>query len=74
MTLKSLDHLCFNNTFFDLGSNFYQAKNPDPVNDPFLVHFNHAVGDLLELPKNVENDTDFLEYFSGNKNIRQTHF
>ncbi len=69
MTLKSLDQLPFNNTFFDLGSNFYQAKAPDPVEGPFLVHFNRAVGDLLELPENIENDPNFLEYFSGNKNI-----
>jgi uncharacterized protein YdiU (UPF0061 family) len=69
MTLKSLDKLPFNNAFFDLGSDFYQPKSPDPVEGPFLVHFNRAVGSLLELPENVESDPSFLDYFSGNREI-----
>jgi serine/tyrosine/threonine adenylyltransferase len=69
MTLKSLDKLPFNNAFFDLGPDFYQAKSPDPVEGPFLVHYNRAVGDLLELPENTDNDPAFLDYFSGNKEI-----
>ena len=69
MSSQKLERLPFNNAFFDLGSDFYQAKSPDPVEGPFLVHFNQAVGDLLELPAGIEKEIDFLEYFSGNKEL-----
>lgn len=55
----------FKNRFIDLGPEFYQEKQPDPVTDPYLVDYTPSVGQLLDLPK--EPGKDFLTNFSGNQ-------
>ena len=59
--------LKFKNRFIDLGPEFYQEKQPDPVTDPYLVDYSSAVGALIDLPS--EGGSDFLEKFSGNQRI-----
>ena len=60
-------NLKFKNRFIDLGPEFYQEKQPDPVTDPYLVDYSPSVGALIDLPS--EGGSDFLEKFSGNQPI-----
>jgi len=62
--------LKFKNRFIDLGSEFYQEKQPDPVTDPYLVDYSPSVGALLDLPS--KGGSDFLEKFSGNQPMEGT--
>ena len=55
----------FQNRFIELGPEFYQAKTPDPVTDPYLIDYSPSVGKLIDLPSEV--GSDFLDHFSGNK-------
>jgi uncharacterized protein YdiU (UPF0061 family) len=57
--------LNFKNRFIELGAEFYQAKTPDPVTDPYLIDYSPSVGKLIDLPSEV--GSDFLDHFSGNK-------
>jgi serine/tyrosine/threonine adenylyltransferase len=61
--------LNFQNRFIELGPEFYQAKTPDPVTDPYLIDFSPSAGKLLDLSPEADKDSDFLERFSGNKPI-----
>ena len=58
-------NLNFKNRFIDLGPEFYQEKQPDPVTDPYLVDYSPSVGQLIDLPE--EGGDNFLANFSGNK-------
>ncbi|MBT5469583.1 MAG: YdiU family protein [Nitrospina sp.] len=58
-------NLNFKNRFIDLGPEFCQEKQPDPVTDPYLIDYSPSAGDLIDLPH--ETEPDFLEKFSGNK-------
>ena len=60
-------NLKFKNRFIDLGPEFYQEKQPDPVTDPYLVDYSPSVGALIDLPS--KGGADFLEKFSGNQPI-----
>ena len=55
----------FQNRFFEMGPEFYQAKTPDPVTDPYLIDYSPSAGKLIDLPTEVSSD--FLDHFSGNK-------
>ena len=57
-------NLNFKNRFIDLGPEFYQEKQPDPVTDPYLVDYSPSVGQLIDLPE--EGGDNFLANFSGN--------
>ena len=58
-------NLNFKNRFIDLGSEFYQEKQPEPVTDPYLVDYSPSVGQLIGLPE--KGGEDFLANFSGNQ-------
>ena len=58
-------NLNFKNRFIDLGPEFYQEKQPDPVTDPYLVDYSPSVGQLIDLPE--EGGDNFLANFSGNQ-------
>ena len=60
-------NLKFKNRFIDLGPEFYQEKQPDPVTDPYLVDYSPSVGALIDLPS--KGGADFLDKFSGNQPI-----
>ncbi|MBC8283863.1 MAG: YdiU family protein [Nitrospinae bacterium] len=57
--------LNFKNRFIDLGPEFYQEKQPDPVTDPYLIDYSPSAGKLLDLPS--DGGEGFLEKFSGNQ-------
>jgi uncharacterized protein YdiU (UPF0061 family) len=61
--------LNFNNRFIKLGPEFFQAKTPDPVTDPYLIDFSPSVGKLIDLPPNAVESSDFLNHFTGNTPI-----
>ena len=61
-------NLNFKNRFIDLGSEFYQEKQPEPVTDPYLVDYSPSVGQLIDLPQN--GGENFLANFSGNQPIQ----
>ncbi len=58
-------NLNFKNRFIDLGPEFYEEKQPDPVTDPYLVDYSPSAGQLIDLPK--EGGENFLANFSGNQ-------
>jgi uncharacterized protein YdiU (UPF0061 family) len=57
--------LNFKNRYIDLGTEFYQEKQPEPVTDPYLVEYSPSVGQLIYLPEN--GGENFLSNFSGNQ-------
>ena len=61
--------LNFNNRFIGLGPEFFQAKSPDPVTDPYLIDYSPLVGKLIDLPPDAAESRDFLNHFSGNSPI-----
>ena len=63
-------NLNFKNRFIDLGPEFYQEKQPDPVTDPYLVDYSPSVGQLIDLPE--EGGDNFLANFSGNQPMEGT--
>jgi serine/tyrosine/threonine adenylyltransferase len=63
-------NLNFKNRFIDLGSEFYQEKQPEPVTDPYLVDYSPSVGRLIDLPE--KGGEDFLANFSGNQPMQGT--
>ena len=60
------DNLNFQNRFIGLGPEFYQAKAPDPVTDPYLVDYSPSAGKLIDLPPEAGTSKKFLDRFSGN--------
>jgi serine/tyrosine/threonine adenylyltransferase len=58
-------NLNFKNRFIDLGPEFYQEKQPDPVTDPYLVDYSPSAGQLIDLPEG--GGENFLANFSGNE-------
>ena len=63
--MPPFQELNFKNRFIDLGPEFFQEKQPDPVTDPYLVDYSPSAGKLIGLPLEIE--TGFLEKFSGNQ-------
>lgn len=64
--MTDYQNLNFRNRFIELGPEFYQSKDPDPVTDPYLVDYSPSVGNLLGLSQNTENSKNFIDHFSGN--------
>ncbi|MZH41262.1 MAG: YdiU family protein, partial [Nitrospinae bacterium] len=64
--MTDYQNLNFRNRFIELGPEFYQSKDPDPVTDPYLVDYSPSVGNLLGLPQNSEGSKSFIDQFSGN--------
>jgi hypothetical protein len=59
-------NLNFRNRFIELGPEFYQAKTPDPVTDPYLVDFSPSAAQLIDLAPEEGGSKDFLDRFGGN--------
>lgn len=67
--MKSIKSLNFSNQFINLDPQFFQAKTPDPVAEPYLVNFNPEVAELLDLDPKEADGPDFSNFLSGNKPI-----
>ena len=64
--LTDCHNLNFRNRFIELGPEFYQAKTPDPVTDPYLVDFSPSAAQLIDLAPEEGGSKDFLDRFGGN--------
>jgi uncharacterized protein YdiU (UPF0061 family) len=64
---NGLHQLKFENTFARLPRTFYSPQPPTPLPDPYLVSFNPAAAQLLDLDCAEAACADFAEHFSGNR-------
>ena len=58
--------ISFNNTYVNLGKDFYACTTPSPVANPELVIFNHALADALGLSDTCLNPTEGVSILAGN--------
>jgi len=62
----SLKSIPLNLSFFSLGEEFLSIVPPTPFKTkPTLLHFNQSAADLLSLAKNIEQEQEFVDVFSG---------
>ncbi|MBT6346092.1 MAG: YdiU family protein [Nitrospina sp.] len=64
--MRDSKNLNFSNRFIELGPEFYQAKTPDPVTDPYLVDFSPSTAKLIDLAPEENSTQGFIGRFSGN--------
>ncbi len=64
--MTDFKNLNFRNRFIELGAEFYQAKAPEPVTDPYLVDFSPSVAKLIDLAPEQGWNQGFVDRFSGN--------
>lgn len=68
--MATLDTLNFNNSYALLPDNFYQRRNPTPLQEPYLISFNTEVADLLDLsPCSVVPD-ELAQYMGGQRLLK----
>ena len=64
--MKPLDQLEFNNTFSGLPACFYTRIDATPLDNPKLVCFSKAAGELLDIDDSAINQQQLTEICSGN--------
>jgi len=57
----------FNNTYVNLGEDFYVRTTPSPVANPVLLVFNHALVEALGLSGTCLNSTEGTAILAGNR-------
>ena len=57
----------FNNTYVNLGNDFYVRTAPSPVSNPALIVFNQALGDALGLSETRLNSPEGTAILAGNR-------
>ncbi|MGB5540013.1 MAG: YdiU family protein [Gammaproteobacteria bacterium] len=57
----------FNNTYVNLGGDFYVRSPPSPVANPVLIVFNQALGDALGLSDTGLDSSDGTAILAGNR-------
>lgn len=67
--MRKLEELQFNNTYARLPPVFHSAIAPIPLPDPYLVSFNPAAAELIDLDPREAERPEFVEYFSGNRSL-----
>jgi len=67
--MQKLEALNFDNTYARLPDAFYAPQPPTPMTDPYLVSFNHDAAKLIDLHPDEAQRPEFLEYFSGLRNL-----
>ena len=65
--MRTLENLSFDNSFRRLGAAFYRDVAPTPLSAPYLVSFNAAAAEAIELDPSEAARAEFAEYFSGNR-------
>lgn len=63
--MPSLEELPFDNTYSKLPEIFYQRVKPTPFEKPFVVSFNPAGAELINLDLDEVKRPEFVEYFCG---------
>ncbi len=56
----------FNNTYVNLGNDFYVRTTPSPVSNPALIVFNHSLSDALGLSDTDLNSPEGTAILAGN--------
>jgi len=69
---RSLQSLPFDNSFARLDQRFYTRLQPTPLHSPHLVSFSEDVAELIGLDPDAKNCPEFVEYFSGHRNLPGT--
>ncbi len=57
----------FNNTYVNLGNDFYARTTPSPVSNPALIVFNQALSDALGLSDTCLNSPEVTAILAGNR-------
>ena len=65
--MRKLTELSFDNTYARLPEPFYARVTPTPLSAPYLVSFNAAAAELIDLDPEEARHSEFVEYFSGNR-------
>ncbi|MBI3188053.1 MAG: YdiU family protein [Gammaproteobacteria bacterium] len=65
--MKTLEQLQFNNTFSRLPTGFYSRLQTTPLAQQFLISFNPAAAELIELHASEAQRADFVDVISGKK-------
>src|SRR5512145_3541825 len=66
MTMRRLQRLSFDNTYARLPESFYAKLNPTPFSSsPYLVSFNAAAADLIDLDPGEAKRPEFAALFGG---------
>jgi uncharacterized protein YdiU (UPF0061 family) len=64
--MRKLEELQFDNTYARLPGPFYTRLAPTPFSKPpYLVSFNRAAAELIDLHPDEASRPEFIEYFSG---------
>lgn len=61
--------LRFDNAYARLAPGFYEVVDPTPLPDPYLVAFNPAAAELLDLDPDRLDPAEITAYLSGNRRI-----
>jgi uncharacterized protein YdiU (UPF0061 family) len=64
---RPLKPIPFNNTYVNLGNDFYVRTAPSPVSNPALIVFNQALGDALGLSDTCLNSPGGTTILAGNR-------
>jgi len=67
--VRKLEELQFDNTYARLPPAFYSTVSPTPLPDPYLVSFNVAAAELIDLDPRERERPEFVEYFSGQRTL-----
>ncbi|HEV7904293.1 MAG TPA: YdiU family protein [Pyrinomonadaceae bacterium] len=65
--MRRLIELSFDNTYARLPAAFYSKVSPTKFSVPYLVSFNPAAAELIELDPREAERPEFVEYFSGGR-------
>jgi uncharacterized protein YdiU (UPF0061 family) len=67
MKMRRLEELEFDNSYARLPAAFYSKVSPAEFPHPYLVSFNPAAAELIELDPRESERPEFVEYFSGGR-------
>jgi serine/tyrosine/threonine adenylyltransferase len=67
--MRKLNELAFDNTYARLPTVFYSKVSPTPLPDPYLVSFNPAAAELIDLDPREAGRPEFVEYFGGGRTL-----
>jgi len=63
--MRKLEELQFDNTYAQLPAAFYSEASPTPFPNSYLISFNEAAAELIDLDPREAQRPEFAEYFSG---------
>ncbi|HEV2799077.1 MAG TPA: YdiU family protein [Pyrinomonadaceae bacterium] len=67
--MRKLEELEFDNTYARLPAAFYAKVAPTPLAAPYLVSFNPAAAELIDLDPREASRPEFVEYFGGGRTL-----